>query len=108
MKLPGRMLIPWRKKTPPARMSITPKMLRYMVRYVLENISESAFGEPLSEDVRKKYKLVSRKTAFTQLHFPPAQAPIVKLEERIAPTCHYNPQGKQVGCHHYHYCKACY
>ena len=28
MKLPGRMLIPWRKKTPPARMSITPKTLR--------------------------------------------------------------------------------
>jgi len=23
MKLPGRMLIPWRRKTPPARMSIT-------------------------------------------------------------------------------------
>ena len=23
---------------------------------------------------------------------------IVKLEERIAPTCHYNPHGKKVGC----------
>jgi len=23
---------------------------------------------------------------------------IVKLEERIAPTCHYNPHGKEVGC----------
>ncbi len=25
----------------------------------------------------------------------------VKLEERIAPACHYNPQGKKVGCRHY-------
>jgi hypothetical protein len=22
----------------------------------------------------------------------------VKLEERIAPKCHYNPQGQKVGC----------
>jgi hypothetical protein len=33
---------------------------------------------------------------------------IVKLEERIAPTCHTNPHGKQVGCggggHHSCYC----
>jgi len=33
---------------------------------------------------------------------------IVKLEERIAPTCHYNPHGKEVGCngggHHSCYC----
>ena len=28
---------------------------------------------------------------------------IVKLEERIAPTCHYNPQGKLVGCGHHHH-----
>ena len=34
---------------------------------------------------------------------------IVKLEERIAPTCHYNPHGKQVGCgHHHHSCYCCY
>jgi len=35
---------------------------------------------------------------------------IVKLEERIAPTCHYNPHGKRVGCgggHHHHSC-YCY
>jgi len=23
---------------------------------------------------------------------------LVKLEERIAPACHYNPQGQKVGC----------
>lgn len=28
MKLPGRMLIPWRKKTPPARIRITAKTLK--------------------------------------------------------------------------------
>jgi len=38
---------------------------------------------------------------------------IVKLEERIAPTCHTNPHGKQVGCggggHHSYYCFcSCY
>lgn len=66
-------------------LSLTPKMLRYMVRYCLENLSEAAFGEPLSDEVRQKYKLVSRKAAFTQLHFPPSQAPMAKLEERRSP-----------------------
>jgi hypothetical protein len=28
---------------------------------------------------------------------------IEKLEERIAPACHYNPNGKAVGCHRCHY-----
>ncbi len=28
---------------------------------------------------------------------------IVKLEERIAPHCHYNPHGKKVGHCHYRY-----
>ena len=27
----------------------------------------------------------------------------VKLEERIAPACHYNKQGKKVGCGHHGY-----
>ena len=36
---------------------------------------------------------------------------IVKLEERIAPTCHYNPHNKQVGnCggngHHHYHCRC--
>lgn len=65
--------------------SITPKMLRFMIRHCLENIPESGFGEPLSEEIRKKYKLVDRRTAFIQLHFPPAQAPLEKLEERRSP-----------------------
>jgi hypothetical protein len=33
---------------------------------------------------------------------------IVKLEERIAPTCHYNPQGKRVGCGQHHHSCYCY
>ena len=28
---------------------------------------------------------------------------IEKLEERIAPGCHFNPHGKAVGCGQYHY-----
>jgi len=28
----------------------------------------------------------------------PGRFQLVKLEERIAPTCHYNPHGKKVGC----------
>ncbi len=32
---------------------------------------------------------------------------IVKLEERIAPTCHYNPHGKEVGCGGHHH-RSCY
>lgn len=30
----------------------------------------------------------------------PGRFRFVKLEERIAPACHYNPQGKKVGCGH--------
>ena len=33
---------------------------------------------------------------------------IVKLEERIAPTCHYNPHGKRVGCGNHHHSCYCY
>ena len=33
---------------------------------------------------------------------------IVKLEERIAPACHYNPHGKQVGCGHHHHSCYCF
>ena len=33
---------------------------------------------------------------------------IVKLEERIAPACHTNPHGKQVGCGNHHYSCYCF
>ena len=33
---------------------------------------------------------------------------IVKLEERVAPTCHTNPHGKQVGSCGYHHGHSCY
>lgn len=65
--------------------AITPKMLRFMVRHCLESMPTAAFGEPLSDEIRKKYKLVDRKAAFLQLHFPPAQAPLDKLDERRSP-----------------------
>jgi hypothetical protein len=30
----------------------------------------------------------------------PGRFQFVTLEQRIAPACHYNPQGKKVGCGH--------
>ncbi len=62
--------------------SITPKMLRWIVKKSLDSIPASAFGEPLSERLRKKYKLVERRTAFEQLHFPAGDASVEKLQER--------------------------
>lgn len=62
--------------------AITPKMLRWIVKKSLDSIPASAFGEPLSERLRKKYKLVERKTAFEQLHFPAGDASVEKLQER--------------------------
>ena len=62
--------------------SITPKMLRWILRKSVLLIPEKAYGEPLSEELRKKYKLVDRKSAFEQLHFPPHDVSIEQLQER--------------------------
>jgi ATP-dependent DNA helicase RecG len=62
--------------------SITPKMLRWIIKKSLDSISAQAFGEPLSERLRKKYKLVERKLAFEELHFPARDASVEKLQER--------------------------
>lgn len=62
--------------------SITPKMLRWILKLCLEQIPAAAFGEPFSEELRKKYKLVDRKTAFQQLHFPDPKTPVELLQER--------------------------
>lgn len=62
--------------------SITPKMLRWMIHSCLEALPLSAFGEPISEEVRKKYRLIDRKSAFQQLHFPTGETPIEELEGR--------------------------
>ena len=61
--------------------SITPKTLRWIVKSSLESIPAQAFGEPLSDELRKKYKLVDRRTAIQQLHFPTSD---ISLEEAIA------------------------
>jgi len=61
---------------------ITPKMLRWMIRKSLEEIPLQAFGEPLSDDLRKKYKLIDRKSAFQQLHFPSVETKIEDLQQR--------------------------
>lgn len=62
--------------------SITPKMLRWIVRKSLDSIPDLAFGEPLSDRLLKKYKLVKRKAAFEQLHFPSDDGSVEKLQER--------------------------
>jgi ATP-dependent DNA helicase RecG len=62
--------------------SITPKMLRWIVKSSLESIPAQAFGEPLSDELRKKYKLVDRRTAFWQLHFPTAEISLEDLQNR--------------------------
>jgi ATP-dependent DNA helicase RecG len=54
--------------------AMTPKMLRWLIRTCLDSIPSSAFGEPLPEDVKQKYKLIDRKAAVEQLHFPTASA----------------------------------
>lgn len=61
---------------------ITPKMLRWMVRKSLDLIPPAAFGEPVAEDLRKRYKLIDRKSAFQELHFPPSNVKIEELQER--------------------------
>ena len=62
--------------------SVTPKMLRWIIKKSLESIPASAFGEPLSDRLKKKYKLIDRRAAFEQLHFPAADASVEKLQER--------------------------
>ena len=62
--------------------SITPKMLRWIVKGSLDSISPQAFGEPLSDELRKKYKLVDRRSAFLQLHFPGGDVSIEDLQNR--------------------------
>jgi ATP-dependent DNA helicase RecG len=65
--------------------NITPKMLRWIVKGCLESIPPQAFGEPLSDELRKKYKLVGRQAAFTQLHFPAPETPLEHLQNRRSP-----------------------
>ncbi|MGH9856409.1 MAG: DEAD/DEAH box helicase, partial [Acidobacteriota bacterium] len=62
--------------------SITPKMLRWIVKLSLESIPAQAFGEPLSDELRKKYKLVDRRTAIWQLHFPTPEISLEDLQNR--------------------------
>jgi ATP-dependent DNA helicase RecG len=62
--------------------SITPKMLRWIIKKSLDAIPSQAFGEPLVDDLRKKYKLVDRRTAFSQLHFPSSETPLEDLQNR--------------------------
>jgi ATP-dependent DNA helicase RecG len=62
--------------------TITPKMLRYIIRSCLEALPAAAFGEPLSQKIRDHYHLVDRKTAFVQLHFPESETTIDELDGR--------------------------
>ncbi len=62
--------------------SITPKMLRWIIKGSLEAIPAQSFGEPLSDELRKKYKLVDRRTAFLQLHFPSPEISLDDLQNR--------------------------
>jgi ATP-dependent DNA helicase RecG len=62
--------------------TMTPKMLRWLIRTCLESIPPTAFGEPLPEDVKQKYRLIDRKAAFEQLHFPTGETSIRDLEAR--------------------------
>ena len=62
--------------------TITPKMLRYIIRFCLEALPPGAFGEPLSQKIREHYRLVDRKTAFIQLHFPGPDITIDELDAR--------------------------
>ena len=62
--------------------TLTPKMLRWMVKGCLDSIPPQAFGEPLSDELRKKYKLVDRRSAISQLHFPGVDVSIEDLQNR--------------------------
>jgi ATP-dependent DNA helicase RecG len=62
--------------------SITPKMLRWIIKQSLESIQQQAFGEPLSDDLRKRYKLVDRRSAIHQLHFPTSETSLDDLQNR--------------------------
>jgi len=61
---------------------ITPKMLRWVIRKCLDAIPVSAYGEPISEELRKKYKLTDRRSAFLELHFPEPGVRIEDLQDR--------------------------
>lgn len=62
--------------------SITPKLLRWVIRKSLEAIPPGAFGEPIPEDLRRKYSLIDRRSAFLELHFPSPSTPVGDLENR--------------------------
>jgi ATP-dependent DNA helicase RecG len=62
--------------------SITPKMLRWIIKQSLESIQPQAFGEPLADDLRKRYKLIDRRSAFNQLHFPTSETSLEDLQNR--------------------------
>jgi ATP-dependent DNA helicase RecG len=62
--------------------SVTPKMLRWIIKGSLEAIPAQSFGEPLSDELRKKYKLIDRRSAFYQLHFPTPEVELEDLQNR--------------------------
>lgn len=62
------------------------KRLREIVHGVLESISDKEVPETLPVELRKRQRLVSRATAFRQIHFAPEDVPLVEYERARSPA----------------------
>src|SRR5690349_21099255 len=65
---------------------IRPKQLREIIHRVLGALPESAIGENLPADLRRRQKLLARPLALRQIHFPPEDASLADYENARSPA----------------------
>jgi len=65
---------------------IRPKQLREIIHRVLGSLPESAIGENLPADLRRRQKLLARPLALHQIHFPPEDASLEDYETARSPA----------------------
>ncbi len=65
---------------------IRPKQLREILHRVVEAIPDSAIGETLPPDLRQRQKLMARRQALRQIHFPTEEVLLTDYERARSPA----------------------
>jgi ATP-dependent DNA helicase RecG len=65
--------------------TLTTKMQRVLVHYALAQLPES-LPDPLPQDVRQRQRLVDRRTALADVHFPPGGTSVTDLNQFRSPA----------------------
>jgi ATP-dependent DNA helicase RecG len=65
--------------------TLTPRMQRAIVHQALSQLPADV-PDPLPDDVRRRQQLVDRRTALTDVHFPPAGTPVAQLNAFRSPA----------------------